>query len=110
MNDAESSASFMSALATFSTALSKSGIAIYGVAYDLLHFGSWTIEVGVRHRRALLQWDGKEFVISVSQCEVADSQAPRDWQLVAEEPVTDHSTHDELFRAAENLLLETTLS
>ena len=110
MNDAESSASFMSALAIFSTALSKSGIAIYGVAYDLLRFGNWTIEVGVRHRRALLQWDGKEFEISVSQCEVADSQAPRDWQLVAEELVIDHSTHLELFQAAENLLLETTLS
>jgi len=110
MNDADLSASFMSALATFSKALSKSGIAIYGVSYDLMHFGSWTIEVGVRHRRALLQWDGKEFVISVSQCEVADSQAPRDWQLVAEEPVSDHSTHDELFLTAENLLLENTLS
>lgn len=93
-------------MAAFSNLLSESGIAIYGVAYDLLHFGSWTIEAGTRHRRSLLQWDGKEFLMSLSQCEVADSQTPRDWQLVAEESVADHSTHDELFRVAENLLLE----
>ena len=108
MNDAESSASFISALAAFSDSLSESGIAIYGLTYDLLHFGSWTIEVGKRHHRSLLQWDGKEFLMSLSQCDVADSQAPRDWKLVTEEPVADHSTHGELFRFAENLVLENT--
>ena len=106
MNDAESSARFMLALATFSSSLSESGIAIYGVAYDLLHFGSWTIEVGKRHSRFLLQWDGKEAVLSLSQCDVADSQAPRDWSLVAEEPVSDHSSQAELLSVAENLFLE----
>jgi hypothetical protein len=106
MNDAKSSASFMSALAAFSNSLSESGIAVYGVAYDLLHFGSWTIEAGKRHHRSLLQWDGKESVLSLSQCEVADSQAPRDWSLIAEEPVSDYSSHEELFDAAENLLVK----
>ena len=106
MNDAESSASFLLALAAFSQALSQSGIAIYGVAYDLLHFGSWTIEAGERHDRSLLQWDGKEFLMSLSQCEVADSQAPRDWKLIAEESIAQNSTHDEIFSAAENFLMK----
>lgn len=106
MDDAESSTRFMSALAAFSESLSNSGIAIYGVAFDLLHFGSWTVETGTRHRRSLLQWDGKESLLSLSQCDVADSQAPRDWTLAAEESVSDHSTHNEVFRVAENLLLE----
>lgn len=106
MDDAESSASFLSALAAFSNTLNESGIAIYGVAYDFLHFGSWTIEVGKRHRRSLLQWDGKESVLSLSRCEVADSQAPRDWSLVGEESVSDFSNDEELFHVAENLLLE----
>lgn len=96
----------MLALAAFSKTLSKFEIAIYGVAYDLLHFGSWTIEAGKRHDRSLLQWDGKEFVLSLSQCEVADSQAPRDWILVAEESVAQNSTHNDVFAAAKNLLLE----
>ncbi len=106
MNDAESSASFISALAAFSKSMSESRIAIYGVAYDLLHFGSWTIEVGKRRHRSLLQWDGKEFLMSLSYCEVSDSQALREWKLVAEESIADHSTDGELFRAAENLVLE----
>ena len=106
MDDADSSASFMSALAAFSNSLSESGIAVYGVAYDLLHFGSWTVEAGKRHRRSLLQWDGKESKLSLSQCDVADSRAPRDWSFVAEESVSEHSSHEELFRAAESLLLE----
>ena len=71
-----------------------------------MHFGSWTIELGRRHHRSLLQWDGKEFLMSLSQCNVADSQAPRDWKIVVEEPVGDHSTAGEVFGAAENLILE----
>ncbi len=105
MNDAESSASFMSALAAFSKTLSESEIAIYGVAYDLLHFGSWTIELGKRHHRSLLQWDGKELLMSLSNCDVSDSQAPREWKLVTEESVAEHSADDDLFRAAEKLVL-----
>ena len=106
MNDAESSASFMCALAVFSKALSQSGIAIYGVDYDLLHFGSWTIEAGERRHRSLLQWDGKELLMSLFQCEVADSRVSRDWQLVSKESVAQHSTNDEIFSAAEDFLLE----
>jgi hypothetical protein len=106
MTDAESSVSFMSSLAAFSQSLGESGLAIYGVSYDALHFGSWTIEVGKRHQRFLLQWDGKESQISLSRCDVVDSQAPRDWNLVAEESITDHPTDNELFNTAGNLLLE----
>lgn len=106
MGDPESSAKFMSALASFSNSLSESGIAIYRIAYELLHFGSWTIETGRRHHRTLVQWDGKESVLSISQCDVANSQAPRDWRLIAEKPVSVDSGHEDLFRAVQNLLLE----
>ena len=68
MNDAESSASFMSALAAFSKSLSESEIAIYGVAYDFLHFGSWTIELGKRHANG--NWLSK-------------SQSPKDQQMAS---------------------------
>jgi hypothetical protein len=110
MNDAEASARFISALAAIATELSKSGIAIYGVAYDLLHFGSWTLEVGKRKQRWLIQWGGKESLMSVSQCDVADSQSPRTWKLVVEEPITDQSTHEKRFRIAANILMEKTRS
>ena len=106
MNDADSSKNFISALAGFSHRQAEAGIAIYGVAYDFLHFGSWTIELGARHQRSLLQWDGREFLMSLSQCDVADSHAPREWKLVAEEPVADRSTHDQIFSAAEKLVSE----
>lgn len=106
MNDAESSARFMSALAAFSKSLSESDIAIYGIAYDLLHFGSWTIELGKRHQRSLLQWNGREFLMSLSKCDVSDSQAPREWKLVTEESVAEHSADAELFHVAENLVLD----
>ena len=110
MNDVESSASFISALAGFSQRLAEAGNAIYSVDYDFLHFGSWTIECGTRHHRSLLQWDGGEFLISLSRCDVADSRAQREWKLVTEGPVADHSTHDQLFGAAAKLMLETARS
>ena len=104
MNDAKSSASFVSALGAFSQSLASSGIAIYGIEYDFLHFGSWTIELGSRHSRSLLQWDGKESLMSLSESDVADSQAPRNWRLVAEEPVLDRSTPSQVFAAAEKMV------
>ena len=90
--------------------MAEKKIAIYRVNYDYLSFGSWVIECGTRHHRSRLVWDGKEFLISLSQCDVSDSRARREWILVAEEPVADHTTHDRLFDAAEKLLLENTRS
>ncbi len=110
MNDSESSARFLSALATFSASLSQSGLAIYSVDYNMEAFGSWTIELGKRHQRSLLHWDGKEFVLSISQCEVPDSRAAREWKLVADEQIESRAADEELFRLAENLVLENTQS
>jgi hypothetical protein len=106
MNDAESSKLFLSALARFSTNLAKSDIVIYGIAYDFLHFGSWTIELGNRHSRLLLQWDGKESLMACSESDVADSQAPRDWKQVVDIPVKDATTQSGIFEAAEKIVIE----
>jgi hypothetical protein len=106
MNDSESSVSFLSALGAFSTSLSQSDLAIYTVGYNMEAFGSWTIELGKRHRRLLVHWDGKDFVLSVSRCEVANSRAAKDWKLAADEHLDNRASDDELFRVAENLILE----
>lgn len=108
MNDSESSANLLSALAKFAVCLSQSGLAIYSVGYDMEAFGSWTIELGNRHRRSLIHWGGKEFHLSVSQCEVSDSRAAKDWKLVADEQLDSRATDDELFAVVENLVLATT--
>jgi len=106
MNDSESSANFLSALARFAASMNRSGLAIYSVGYNMEAFGSWTIELGNRHRRSLIHWDGKEFVLSVSQCEVPDSRVSKDWKLVADEQLDSRVTDNELFRVTENLVLE----
>ncbi len=106
MSDAESSESFVSALATFSKRLATSGVAIYGIAYDFLHFGSWTIELGKRHGRLLLQWDGKESLMTCSEADVADSQNTRDWKPVLEKSIGDASTPSRIFAAAEEIVIE----
>jgi hypothetical protein len=106
MNDSESSANFLSALSKFSASLSHSGFAIYSVGYNMEAFGSWTIELGKRHRRLLVHWDGKDFILSVSRCEVADSRATKDWKLSADEQIDDRPTNGELFRLTENLILK----
>ena len=106
MIDSESSGKFLSALSKFSTSLSHSSLAIYSVGYNMEAFGSWTIELGKRHRRLLVHWDGRDFILSISRCEVADSRATKDWQLSADEQVDERLTNDELFKLAENLILE----
>ena len=59
--------------------LSGLGVAIYEHHWDFLTFGSWTIVAGSRHRRFEFCWDGREFSISVSQCEFSDSRSHQHW-------------------------------
>lgn len=106
MNDTECTADFLSALAAFSVSLGQSRLAIYSVEYKMEAFGSWTIELGKRHRRLLVNWDGKESFLSVSQSEVSDSRASKDWKRAADEHIEYQKTANELFRVAENLILE----
>jgi hypothetical protein len=106
MSDSEWSGNFLSALSKFSASLSHSSLAIYSVGYNMETFGSWTIELGKRHRRMLVHWDGRDFILSISRCEVADSRAAKDWQLSVDEQVGERLIDDELFRLAENLILE----
>jgi hypothetical protein len=106
MDDIESSSNFLSALSGFSKTIGQSGIAIFSVGYHLEAFGSWTIESGKRHRRTLLHWDGRDYILSLSRCDVSDSRSAKDWKLAADEHMNGPSTLDVLFRTAENLLLE----
>ncbi len=87
MSDATESTAFPTAMAAFAERLAGSDLAIYGIAYDYLHFGSWTIELGRRHRRLLVQWDGKESLLSCSVTAAPNSQAPRAWTLLEEIPL-----------------------
>ena len=85
MDDSIESAVFPEALAAFARRLAGKRVAIYGVAYDMLHFGSWTLEVGRRHRRILLAWDGKESSLGLSVRSVSDSSnVVADWRSVSE--------------------------
>jgi hypothetical protein len=85
MDDSIESAAFPNALAAFAKRLTSRHVAIYGVAYDLLHFGSWTLEVGRRHRRILLVWNGKESRLGLSVRDVPDSSnVAADWKSISE--------------------------
>jgi len=85
MDDSTESALFTDALAGFAKRLAARHVAIYGVAYDMLHFGSWTLEVGRRHRRILLAWDGKESSLGLSVRNLSDSsRVAADWRSVSE--------------------------
>ena len=106
MSDSEWSSMFLSALAAFAKSLGQSNLAIYSVDYNLEIFGSWTIELGRRHKRSLLQWDGKEFVLSLSRCNVSNSGAVKPWKHVIDEQLDSGLPKDELFQIAENLVLE----
>jgi hypothetical protein len=85
MDDSAESVVFPDALAGFAKRLAVNRVAIYGVAYDMLHFGSWTLEVGRRHRRLLLAWDGRESSLGLSERSVSDSSnVDADWRPVSE--------------------------
>ena len=85
MSDSSQSTAFPLAFGAFALRLASVDLATYGIAYDFLHFGSWTLEVGRRHERLLVQWDGKESSLSCSKCSTSDSGTSRKWTLVSEQ-------------------------
>ena len=104
MSDAEWSREFVSALADFSAVLSKSNIAIYGIDYSFEAFGCWTLEIGNRHNRLRLGWDGRESTLACSSSSVADSRATKEWNLVAEEKVPNGSSSEVILSAAKKFV------
>jgi hypothetical protein len=78
-SDAEPTGAFLSELAGLATRLAAAQIAIYRIEYDALHFGSWTIVAGKRHRRVKVDWDGKESYLGVSTASFSDAQSRPEW-------------------------------
>jgi hypothetical protein len=95
MSDVKESQASVAGLAGVAAAIAKADIAVYGIAYDFSHFGSWTIEAGRRHQRLLLQWDGRERTLIVSTASVSDAQAQKHWKQVAERHVDSHGAPNE---------------
>src|SRR4029450_7188322 len=95
MSDVNESQASVAGLAGVAAAMAKSDIAVYGIAYDFLHFGSWTIEAGRRHQRLLLAWDGRARTLTVSTATVSDAQAQKDWKQVAERHFASHGVSSE---------------
>lgn len=106
MSDAAAASAFPVALAAFSSRIGSSGFAIYGIAYDFLHFGSWKIEVGHRHHRLLIQWEGKESLLTLSTSEPADSRSPQDWRTLKELLVSGEITEQRVFDLAADYVFE----
>jgi hypothetical protein len=84
MSDVSESQASVAGLNRLVASLASADIAVFGIAYDFLHFGSWTVEAGRRHHRVLLQWDGRESTLSVSTASVSDARAQKQWKQVAE--------------------------
>jgi hypothetical protein len=108
MSDAAQSLVALAGINRLAEGLAKHNLAIYGLAYDYLHFGSWTIEVGRRHKRILLQWDGKESWLVISVAVVSDAQSAKDWKRVAEQAITLQADADPtvVFESAKHLALK----
>jgi hypothetical protein len=95
MSDVSESKASVAGLARLAADLAASDIAVYGIAYDFMHFGSWTIEAGRRHHRLLLRWDGRERTLSVSTASVPDARAQKHWKQVAERQVESQGVSNE---------------
>ena len=96
---------FPEALVSFARRLATRQLTVCRVAYDLLYFGSWTMEIGRGRRRVLLAWGGKEAVLYVSVRNVSRfARLTTDWRQVSERPLRAHDPASVLMEA-ELLLL-----
>lgn len=73
MADAQSAIDHLNRLVRLAERLSARGIALYEHDYVTLAFGSFRLEIGTRHKRWGLWWDGKDGCLTISA-----PYAPRD--------------------------------
>lgn len=104
MHDSTESVVFPEALADFARRLAENRLAVYSVAYDMLHFGSWTLEVGRRHRRIRLAWDGKESSLDLAVGSSGSSNVAVDWMSVSQSRLSARD-HASVLAVAEELVL-----
>src|SRR6185295_2830118 len=55
--DAQDSLQHLDAMLTLGRDLATESIAVFEHRFDYLHFGSWVLVAGSRHRRVRLVWD-----------------------------------------------------
>ena len=66
MTDSTSGINHLERLLHVATVIAGRGFAIYQHDYLMLAFGSFRLELGTRHQRWGISWDGKEGFLSVS--------------------------------------------
>ena len=90
MSDQETGLKHFTRMQSLSAHLASRGIAIYEHEVHLLAFGSFTLQLGNRHKRWQFIWDGKDSTITVSAAVVSDSRNVPEWQKkLAAQPVDD---------------------
>lgn len=67
MGDPQVASEHLDRLSRLATALAGRGLAIYEHHYYMLVMGSFRLEVGTRHERWVVSWDGKEGFIDISE-------------------------------------------
>ncbi len=65
MPDPQSAIEHFRRLSDLAASLSERGIALYEHEYFMLVFGSFRIELGTRHKRWGLAWDGKDGYLEI---------------------------------------------
>ena len=63
--------------------IGANGLRLYEHRCTLQGFGSFTTVLGTAHNRVKFDWDGKEFVLSVSTAAVANQNGIENWQFEA---------------------------
>ena len=79
MNDQDASLKHFTRMRSLAADLAQRHIAIYEHQVHLLAFGSFTVQVGTRHKRWRFVWDGKDDVMTVSFAAVSDSRDVLEW-------------------------------
>src|SRR5688572_11394890 len=79
MTDRSASIAHVESLLWLLKEMDVAGIVLYEHQYHLQSFGSFVLVVGRGHERAKFDWDGKEFILSVSFSTFTAKKANAPW-------------------------------
>lgn len=91
-NDSKHTSNYFEQLNVLSSSLAALDIALYSNNYNYLSFGSWEVVVGFRKKRWRIQWDGKEFLLTIWQGDFSNSRSQVDWDEVRVSKAENSST------------------
>ncbi len=105
INPQETTKKHFDSVVSLTSRLAEHNLTIFNHSFNYLCFGSWEIIVGSGHKERKFSWDGRDFLLEVSDRIKTNMTQGGEWKVVYQKPLG-NIKDEELFETVFQLAVE----